>query len=111
MFKDKDDKWTRERGFWEVNRGDILTMVVAVGFLIIFIGSLLYLYGPWRILPPIPGLTAPAVQEPAPPPGPSYDQKFHYSLPGEAEVLIFPGKPVILPPPAPQKPENPAPKP
>ena len=108
MFRDKDDKWTRERGFWEANRGDILTMGVAVICLLLFIGSLVFLLGPWRLFPQVPGLNTPVVSEP---PRPSPDQKFHYSLPGETEVLIFPGKPVILPPPPPEKPQNTPPKP
>lgn len=103
MFRDKDDKWTRERGFWEVNRGDILTMAVAVICLLLFVGSLVFLLGPWRVVPEIPGLNAPAARGL---PQPSHDQKFHYSVPGETEVLIFPGKPIQIPMRPPQKPQE-----
>jgi len=105
MFRDRDDKWTRERGFWEANRGDIVAIAGAVFFLILFIGGLVFLLGPWRMMPPIPGLSTPMEPEQAAPAVPSPDQKFHYSVPGESEVLIYPAKP--RPQPAPGAPNTP----
>jgi hypothetical protein len=100
MAKD-ENKWSRERGYWERNGPDFGIIIVSVIFLGLMVGAAGFLL----FKPEIPGLAdAFKAPPPPPPPGPSRDQKFHYSVPGEAEVLIFPGKPVQLPMPAPEKP-------
>ena len=93
MFKEKEDKWTRPRGFWEANAGDILMLATALFFLAMTIGGVAFML----LQPRIEGLHQLFSDPPAramPPP----DQKLHLA-PGEVEVPIYPGKPVVLPPP------------
>jgi len=102
MTKDYN-KWTRERTFWEKNGAEIGIIAVCLVF-----GGLMIAATAFVLFKPETGIGK--IFEAPPPPvptGPSPDQKFHYSVPGETEVLIYPGKPVILPPPAPEKPEKP----
>ena len=106
--KEEINPWSRERSFWQKHGGDIMMLATSVFFL----GLTIFLVGFLLIKPEVPGLSNLFKEPPPPPPRRQADQKFHYSVPGEAEVLIFPGKPVILPPPAQsgQKPAQPAPQ-
>jgi hypothetical protein len=100
MAKD-ENKWTRERGFWERNAAEITTIVACVIFLFLMVGAVGFVL----FKPEIPGLSNAFKAPPAPPPGPpGHNQKFLYSVPGEVEVLIYPGKPVQIPAAPPQKP-------
>ena len=98
---DKDEnKWSRERTLWEKNGPDIGIIAVSV----IFLGLTVMAAGFVLFKPEVPGLNKLFKTPPAPPPQPSFDQKFHYSVPGESEIRLYPGKPVQLPPPPPAKP-------
>ena len=93
MFKEKENKWTRERGFLEVNAGDLVTLVTAVFFFVLtVIGFFIFLFQPH-----IPGLSDLYA---APPPAPPADQKRHLA-PGETEMRLYPVKPAK--PPEPKK--------
>jgi hypothetical protein len=93
MFKEKENKWTRERGFWEVNAGDLVTLATAAFFFILTIaGFYIFLFQPH-----IPGLSDLYA---APPPPPPADQKLHLA-PGETEMKLFTAPPKK--PPEPKK--------
>lgn len=100
--KEEINPWSRERTFWQKNAGDLVMLVTSVFFL----GLTIFLVGFVLIKPGVPGLSNVFKDPPPPPPRRGADQKFLYSLPGEAEVLIFPGKPVILPLPPPAQPQQ-----
>jgi hypothetical protein len=91
MFREKENKWTRERSFLEVNGGDIVMVIVALFFLAMTIGGIAFVL----IQPRIPGLHE-LFSDPPPPPPP--DQKLHLD-PGESEMRLYPGKPIAPPPP------------
>ena len=93
MFKEKENKWTRERSFLEVNGGDIVMLVVCLFFLVMSIGGFYVAL----FQPHIAGLSELFSDPPdraIPPP----DQKLHLA-PGEQEIQLYPGKPVTPPPP------------
>jgi hypothetical protein len=92
--KEETNPWSRERTFWQKNAGDIVMLATSLFFLVLTIAAVGFLL----IKPEVPGLSNIFKDPPPPPPRRQADQKFHYSLPGEAEVLIFPGKPVQFPP-------------
>jgi hypothetical protein len=97
MAKDEKNPWTRERSFLQKHGGDILMLVTSVFFLGLTIAAVGFLL----IKPEVPGLSN-IFKDPPPAranPRRQAEQKFQYSVPGEAEVLLFPGKPVQLPPP------------
>ncbi len=94
MFKEKENKWTRERSFWEVNGGDLAVLVTALFFLVLTVGGIVFLI----IQPRVPGLHELFSD---PPPDPA-QQQLHLA-PGESEIRLYPGKPVTPPPPAPKK--------
>ena len=78
-----DNKWTRERGFWERNGPDIGIITVCV----IFLGLAVLGAGFVLFKPEIPALSA--VFKPPPPPKPDpYAQKLTLQ-PGEQEVFLF----------------------
>ena len=85
MTDEKPNKWTRPRGFWEVNGGDILMLFTALFFLVLTVAGV-YVY---VFQPSVPGLKAIFSD---PPPGPPPDQKLHLA-PGETEMQLFPSKP------------------
>ena len=93
MFKEKEDKWTRPRGFWEANAGDILMLITALFFLVMTVGGIGFVL----LEPRIEGLhqlfsDPPRVAQPPP------DQQIHLA-PGEQEIRLYPGKPAVPPPP------------
>jgi len=93
MFKEKENKWTRERGFWEVNAGDLVTLATAAFFFILtIVGFYIFLFQPR-----IPGLSDLYA---APPPQPPADQKLHLA-PGETEMRLF-----TVPPKKPPEPKK-----
>ena len=81
MFKDRDDKWTRQRGFWEINGGDFLMVGVAVFFLTLTVIGVYVVV----VQPQIKGLHELFSD---PPPAPPPDQKLHL-VPGEQEIILF----------------------
>ncbi|HJR57034.1 MAG TPA: hypothetical protein VJ798_10665 [Rhizomicrobium sp.] len=97
--KDEINPWTRERSFWQKNGGDLAMLVTSVFFL----GLTIFLVGFLLVKPGVPGLSN-VFKDPPPPPRQA--EKFHYSVPGEVEVNIAPGKPIILPPPAQPAPQQ-----
>jgi hypothetical protein len=96
MDQEKPNKWTRPRGFWEVNGGDILMLFTALFFLAMTVAGV-YVF---VFQPTVPGLHA-LFSDPAPTsqPGPPPDQKLHLA-PGETEMRLYPSKPK---PPQPKK--------
>ncbi|MBV9550475.1 MAG: hypothetical protein JO256_12475 [Alphaproteobacteria bacterium] len=90
MFKEKPNKWTRERSFLEVNGGDILMLMTALFFLALTVGGFYVLL----FHPRIPGLAELFSDAP---PGPPPDQKLHLA-PGETEIKLYPLKPATPPP-------------
>jgi len=93
MFKEKENKWTRERGFWEVNAGDLVTLVTAAFFFVLTVAAIfIFLFRPH-----IPGLSD---LYSAPPPQWPANQKLHLA-PGETEMRLYPAKPAK--PPEPKK--------
>jgi hypothetical protein len=93
MFKDRDDKWTRQRGWFEVNGGDVLMLGVAIFFLTLTVGGVYVVIAQ----PRIKGLHELFSD---PPPAP-VAQPLHLA-PGEQEIILF-KKPL----PAPAKPAEP----
>ena len=95
-----DNKWTRERSFWERNGPDIGIITVSV----IFLGLMALGTGFVLFKPEIPGLSA-AFKPPPPPKPDPYAQKLTLE-PGEQEVLLFkrPAKPPAQPQAPPAKP-------
>jgi hypothetical protein len=96
MFKDRDDKWTRQRGFWEINGGDFLMVGVALFFLTLTV------IGVYVVIaqPQIKGLHE-LFSDPLP--SPPADQKLHLA-PGEQEILLF--KKPVAPPAKPAEPKK-----
>ena len=92
MTEAKPNKWTRPRGFWEVNGGEIVMLFTALFFLALTVAGV-YVY---ISQPSIPGLHALFSDAP---PGPPPDQKLHLA-PGETEMRLYPSKPK---PPEPKK--------
>lgn len=91
MFREKENKWTRERSFLEVNGGDIVVVAICLFFLAMTLGGVFVLF----FQPHIPGLSEAFSDPPAraiPPP----DQKLHLA-PGEQEIRLYPGKAVTPP--------------
>ncbi|HVZ28532.1 MAG TPA: hypothetical protein VG798_07760 [Rhizomicrobium sp.] len=97
MFREKENKWTRERSFLEVNGGDILMLIVCLFFLAMSVGGFYVAF----FHPRIPGLSE-LFSDPPAPRGPPPDQKLHLA-PGEQEIILFKKTPA--------KPANPPPKP
>jgi len=81
MFKDRDDKWTRPRGFWELNGGDLLMLLTALFFLALAVGG----FGMVLVQPRIHGLHELFSD---PPPTPPANQKLHLA-PGETEMKLY----------------------
>ena len=100
MAKEKPNKWTRERSYWEENGGNIVLLVTAFFFLVLFVGGIVFTL----VKPRVPGLSE-LFSDPKPPPRNPMDQKIQLA-PGEQEIILFPTRPKT--PPAGQKPPPPA---
>ena len=85
MAKEKPNKWTRERGFLEVNANDILVWAVSLIFLTLTVGGFFVII----VQPHIPGLSE-LFSDPPPPryTGTPPDQKLHLA-PGETEMKLY----------------------
>ena len=99
MAKEKPNKWTRERTFWEEHGGGIVLLVTSLFFLVLFVGGVIFMV----VKPEVPALKA-VFSDPKPPPPNPRNQKLNLA-PGEQEILLFPVKPKA--PPAGQKPAQP----
>ena len=92
MFKEKENKWTRPRSFWETNGPDLMVLLTAVFFLIMTIGGIAFVI----LQPRVRGLhelfsdPAPAASAPAP------DRALHLA-PGESEMKLYPTTPAKPP--------------
>jgi len=88
MFKERENKWTRPRGFWEVNSGDIMMLVTALFFGALTIAGFAF----FLFQPKVPGLSE-LFSDPPPPQGPIH------LAPGEQEIQLFqkPGVPAAIP--------------
>ena len=84
MFRDKENKWTRERSFLEESGGDILILVVCLLFLGVTAGGFYVAF----FHPHVPGLSE-YFSDPKPPPP---DQKLHLA-PGEQQIQLLPESP------------------
>jgi hypothetical protein len=90
MFKEKENKWTRPRGFWSTRGPDIGVMLISSFFLLMSIGGIAFVI----LEPRVKGLhelfsdPTPAAAAPAP------DRALHLA-PGETEMKLFtvPAKP------------------
>lgn len=90
MFKDKENKWTRPRSFWEVNGPDLMVLLTAGFFLVMTVGGIAFVI----LQPRVKGLHE-LFSDP-PPAASAPDQKLHLA-PGETEMNLFatmPAKPV-----------------
>ena len=85
MFEEKENKWTRERSYWEVNGPDLALFLTAFFFLILTVGGIGFVL----IEPRINGLHQVFSD---PPPAPPIDQKLHMA-PGETEMKLYPVAP------------------
>lgn len=95
-----DNKWSRERSFWERNGPDIGIITVSV----IFLGLAVMGAGFVLFKPEVPGLSTLFKAPPPPKPDP-YAQKMTLQ-PGEQEVFLFkrPANPAAKPEAPPAKP-------
>jgi hypothetical protein len=90
MFKEKENKWTRPRGFWEVNGPDLAVLLTAAFFLIMTVGGIAFVI----IQPRVRGLHE-LFSDPPPVAAAPVDQKLHLA-PGETEMKLYstaPAKP------------------
>jgi len=88
MFKEKENKWTRPRSFWETNGPDLMVLLTAAFFLVMTIGGIGFVI----LQPRIHGLHE-LFSDP-PPAAPAASQTLHLA-PGETEMKLFavPAKP------------------
>jgi hypothetical protein len=85
MFKEKENKWTRPRGFWETRGPDVMVLLTASFFLIMTLGGIAFVI----LQPRVRGLHE-LFSDPVPVASPN--QKLHLA-PGETEMNLFPARP------------------
>jgi len=90
MFKEKENKWTRPRSFWETKGPDLMVLLTASFFLLMTIGGIAFVI----LQPRVRGLHELFSD---PPPAASVPDQTLHLAPGETEMKLFTAPPAKPP--------------